>query len=556
MIGKNSGRCLLPCLAVLWSINAASAADNPFSAPYRAALEAAGIHADRESLAAFLKLHHVGPDQEQLHAKLIKELGDDDFFVREAATAGLLQLATQAAGPIAAAAQSPDPEVRWRAEYILLETSKPRSDLLYAALVVIQSESIRGLAGPLLGAAPTCRSEYLHLALSRALEATVTPADIPLLVEAVRARDSVAPVAAFQALLTIREYDPTALAERLLTDPNDALRLSAAEWLLRTGSRPALEALGALLDSEDVATRNRSAQLLQGALKLSFKYSAYAEPDERTRQSAAVRQLIAEKLDGRPERDVPKFNGSDLGHVLLCSYKGDQLFELDGLGQRVNSLTLSGVADCQLLPEGRRLISQMQRMSVVELDGAGQELWKVDQLPGYPIRVRRLPNGNTTIVTIQGEILQYNVRKEKVWSSRFDGAVPRDVHHLPNGHLLLVLSRPGHILDLNDRREETWRSPAIEQMISACPTLDGTILIATLKEGGLVELDRNGKSRAFPGEFSRPQQIQQLRDGRFLVLDATGLHLLERTGKRLRTVVDAENLTRFDSADAVDSMLP
>jgi HEAT repeat protein len=548
--------CLSLCLFALPSAVRAQPSGSPFSARYRQSLEAAGVHTDRESLAAFLKLHHIGPEQEQTYARLIAELGHDDFFVREAATAGLLQLATQAAGVIKEASQSSDPEVRWRAEFILNETSKPRSDLLYAALVVIQAESIPGLAGSLLKAGGSCQNEYLRLALARALEATVTPADIPLLTEAVVAQDAITSLAAFQALLSIADYDPTGLAERLLKEGSDPLKIAAAEWLLKSGSRPAIDALGRLLDSEDVAIRNRSAQLLQGVLKTSLKYSAYAEPDERRTQSTAVRALIVETLDHRSDPVVPKFSGADLGRVLVCSYKGDQLFEIDGLGQKVNPLALTGVADCQLLPEGRRLVSQVQRMRVVELDAAGQEIWKLEGLQGYPIRMRRLPNGETTVVTIQGELQRLDVKGQKLWSSRFEGAQPRDLHHLPNGHLLLLFSRSRQIVELNDRREETWRSPALEQVLSVCPTQEGTYLVATLKDGTLLELNREGGTRPFACDFTRPQQIQQLRDGRFLVLDAAGLHLLTRTGQRVRTVLEAENLTRFDAADAVDAVLP
>jgi HEAT repeat protein len=555
-------RTLLPLLCLALGLLAlpptvrAQPSGSPFSARYRQALEAAGVHTDRDSLAAFLKLHHVGPEQQQTYARLIAELGHDDFFVREAATAGLLQLATQAAGAIKEASQSSDPEVRWRAEFILNETSKPRSDLLYAALVVIQAESIPGLAGSLLKAGGSCQNEYLRLALARALEATVTPADIPLLAEAVAEQDAVTSLAAFQALLSLADYDPTTLAERLLAEGSDSLQIAAAEWLLKSGSRPAIDALGRLLDSDDIAIRNRSAQLLQGALKTTLKYSAYAEPEERRTQAAAVRELIVETLDRRPDPVVPRFTGADLGPVLVCSYKGDQLFAVDGLGQRVNPLAMTGVADCQLLPEGRRLVSQVQRMRVIELDAAGQEIWKIEGLQGYPIRVRRLPNGETTVVTLQGELQRYDAKAQKLWSSRFEGAQPRDLHHLPNGHLLLLFSRSRQIVELNERREEAWRSPALEQVLSFCPTREGTFLISTLKDGTLLELNREGGTRPFAGDFTRPQQIQQLRDGRYLVLDAVGLHLLDRTGQRVRTVLEAENLTRFDAADAVDTVLP
>lgn len=275
-------------------------ADNPFARQYADALQEAGVEATVESLDAFLRLHQAVAERQEQDRELIAQLGDDDFFKREEAMLELMKRPVQSSAALEAAVRGDDPEVRWRAQVVLQETNKPRSELLYAVFVVIQHGEFPGLADSLLKTMPACHSDYLRVALVRALEATVTADDDELLRGYLRQEDVHVRIAAMTALE--RVLGPLAVDDLkpILRDPNDAVRMAAAERLIRHSPDAVYETLGQLLDSDDVAVRNRSIQLLRANLSLTLPYSAYAGPELRLPQAEAWRKAIAAWQQERP----------------------------------------------------------------------------------------------------------------------------------------------------------------------------------------------------------------------------------------------------------------
>jgi hypothetical protein len=79
------------------------------------ALRAARVKTTGVGLLAYLKKQIPASDRAARAAKLVKDLGDDDFDVREAAEKALVALGTAALPALRAAVKSPDLEVRMRA---------------------------------------------------------------------------------------------------------------------------------------------------------------------------------------------------------------------------------------------------------------------------------------------------------------------------------------------------------------------------------------------------------------------------------------------------------
>src|SRR4051812_3722036 len=73
------------------------------------------------------------PDDKEI-ARLVKQLGDDDFDTREAATKRLQEIGKPAVGALVRAMKSNDLEVRRRAEAVLTEIGKPAVDALVRAM--------------------------------------------------------------------------------------------------------------------------------------------------------------------------------------------------------------------------------------------------------------------------------------------------------------------------------------------------------------------------------------------------------------------------------------
>lgn len=284
----------LLCLALSNSLLVAQ--ENPFANQYITSLKQAGISATKEELAAFLKQHHIAPEAPGSTSDLIKQLGDDNFFVREAAMQKLLQAASRDAAALETAAKSTDPEVRWRVKVVLEQaTNKPKGDLLYAAFVVIHNQKVVGLTDEILGCAPICGSDHLKQALSRALEVSAVADDAPKLRKALSSQDVITRSAAVAVLSKLAGDDAKADLQKLLKDPDESVRLLVAEQLAKSGMPEALQVLGNMLDSETTVIRVRSAQILRATLKTELPYSAFAPTETRKKQAEALRTLIKEQ---------------------------------------------------------------------------------------------------------------------------------------------------------------------------------------------------------------------------------------------------------------------
>jgi hypothetical protein len=91
-----------------------AAADEPYWTRFRTALQDAGIATTTEGLAAYLRLYCPGSEQQAQYVALLRQLGDDDFFRREAALQTLERTPILDATALEAAGHSDDPEIRWR----------------------------------------------------------------------------------------------------------------------------------------------------------------------------------------------------------------------------------------------------------------------------------------------------------------------------------------------------------------------------------------------------------------------------------------------------------
>jgi len=87
------------------------------------------------------------------------------------------------------------------------------------------------------------------------------------------------------------------------------------------------------------------------------------------------------------------------GNTLICSYTG-QVIEVSKAGKTVWShMGLSSPRDAEKLANGNILITEYGRRRVVEITGAGKEVWNWTSAPAttYPVSARRLADGRTVI---------------------------------------------------------------------------------------------------------------------------------------------------------------
>jgi hypothetical protein len=93
----------------------------------------------------------------------------------------------------------------------------------------------------------------------------------------------------------------------------------------------------------------------------------------------------------------------------------------------VNVKTSGGRID--VLPNGHVLVPENSTNRVVEMDGDGKEVWKVDI--DRPIMAQRLPNGNTLVTSMNPEIgaVELDHTGKQVWQYKSETRVTRAYRH-------------------------------------------------------------------------------------------------------------------------------
>jgi hypothetical protein len=539
---------LLTALSIVFSTGVARGADDPPTGRpsaerlgigpsstnrFDAQLREAGITPDAQGLAAYLALYLVGPEQREVYRGLMTQLGDDDFHRREDALMQLLRRPTQVADELQAAVRSPDPEVRWRAEIVLQQSNQANHDLLYAALLVIRDQKIQGLTAGVLATFPVCRHENrLRFVMGDAFNATATAADADLLRSSLQTDDLNLRVMVATALGRTLGTKASDDLRPLLDDPEDILRVTAAEIMVQGGDPAALRTLGKLLESRHLSIRNRSIQVLRSYLKASLSYSGYDPESVRSRNAARWREAIEEHLRG----SVPQDSGQTAGQrrILIFASRRNQMFEIDERGECIALEGIRGAADCRLLADGHRLVTLPGERKVLQIDEDGRTVWQA-KTGDHPLKAERLDDGSTLIITGSGVLQEFDASGRLVHQRQFDERL-RDVRAAPDGEVLLVTFDPGHVVRLDRLYNEVWRSPLLESPVAVCQTGDGHLIAALSRSGAIVDVGPDDQVRTLSAQFNGPCELQQLADDRLVVLDWNGLHAIDRTGRSVATL--------------------
>jgi HEAT repeat protein len=286
---------------------------------YSDTLKAAGVESDRDAIAKYLKQFQPTPEERKKIDALIKQFGDDDFNVREAASAAVKKLPVLPRAALDKAAGSEDAEVKWRAEEALKQGNEQEQVLLLAAMKVIDRQKHKGLLADVVAVFPYIAGSEGRTAGRRAIAATATMDDAAKLRELLKREDTWLRAAGVAALSTLLGKDAVADARPLLGDNDESVRLAAARALADVGDRACLETYLTLLESKQFAVQWEAESSLRWLSGKTMKVAG--EDDEKRRamlaqawrawaggegKTAALRFPIqlAERID--------LFNGNDL----------------------------------------------------------------------------------------------------------------------------------------------------------------------------------------------------------------------------------------------------
>jgi hypothetical protein len=383
---------------------------------------------------------------------LIDQLGDKSFANRDRAVGELIAMGSKVVGLLREAVKSTDLEQATRAEMCLKRiTQKEEKDRLpTAAPRLLAVRKPPGAAAALLEYLPFTDDNVMKQEIGKALTSLVLvegKAD-PALFKALNDPRPVRQIAAAEALAGGGDATHWPAVRKLLTDTSPEVRLRVAVALVHAHDKESVPALIDLLavlprgnawEAEELLLRLAGAKAparpsgddLAARKKLYAAWQAWWKDRGATLDMAELEKtqgglgltLVAEvgfqagkgpaakgpakkggPLNPPQPPAVGGFGGAKAGKkgggvnpVAAAVAGSDRVVAVDRTGQaRWQIENLDHPIDFHLLPGDRVLIAEYNGSRVTERDLKGKILWAVD-LPGPPINVQRLANGNTFI---------------------------------------------------------------------------------------------------------------------------------------------------------------
>lgn len=287
-----------------------------------------------KDVTTYLRRLGTDPADEAAARRLIGQLADDDFHVREAATRSLIDMPFVPLKQLQAATTSSDPEVAFRAKSVLADARvKERladTDrglrLTAAVLRTIRDKPIQGVTSAILKAIPLLEGDEALQAAYDATAATAGPDDVALLRKHIGDSNVQVRIAAIRGLGRAAGKRATEELRSLTGKSDQRIAFAAARALAEQADRAALPALIRLCTAADQEVRIRSVQVLRALTGRSFSLDPFQEPHLQQKQIAKWNAWLA--AEGRTaELRVPlrlQFFTEHLRRGLLLHYTFDR----------------------------------------------------------------------------------------------------------------------------------------------------------------------------------------------------------------------------------------
>lgn len=461
----------------------------------------AGLSSDGPALLAALAQHTLRPDKHRRLQELVKQLGSDDFSVREGASRKLLTFGRLALPLLREASKDRDLEVARRAKMLMenIET-RPNGRLPVAALHLLAVRKPVGAVEALLVYLPFAEDADREEEVCKSLAVLARrdgKLDSALRLALGNEHPKVRAFAA-QALIEGGGSEGRAAVRKLLAEDRPSVRLRAALALARVGERQGVAVLIDLLPFLSTEECDQAEETLyQLAGDSTPEMPQGDESDAKTKHRDA---WISWWKINNSRVNLSRLRGPTLlDYTVICDNFGGRVFEIDRRGkQRWSIGGLRNPIDAVVLPGNRVLIADSVADCVTERDFQGRILWQ--KQIASPVNAQRLPNGNTFIASPNGPIVEVNREGKEMYR------IPK-VH----GGLLAAYRRPGGDIvcttadgqcRLLDTRGNQLKSFAAGHGRASMGKLDvatnGHILITRDASGKVldkvVEFDRDGKS--------------------------------------------------------------
>lgn len=430
------------------------------------ALKSANIATDGPALLAYLRRQidfAAHPDRINV---LIRELGDDEFAVRERASENLAALG-RAALPLLKKAETEqkdkDPEIAHRARHCIQRIERGSTSSLAGAVVrLLAVRRPPGTAETLLAYAPAAENDTAIDDVRNALAglAAKDAAVAGMLKEALPDAQPLRRALAAEALCRAHIAGARDSARALLKDADSTVRLRVAMTLAQLHDKEAIPVLIELLPALSMKQLLPVEDLLSmAALENAPAVSPGSSSEDRKKHRDAWSAWWKARGDQLDLAKIAEAN-KPLGYTLLVlldegpgGLTGGVIKELDAdnqqrwaVGHLPGGLRLP--LDVQLLPNDRILVAEQGGNVVTERNLKGEVVWSKDF--DSPLVAQRLPNGNTFIAG-KTKMTEIDPDGKELYAHLMPGGSQiMRARRLPNGQIACV-NESRRFLHLNDK---------------------------------------------------------------------------------------------------------
>jgi len=263
--GALAGAFRVCCCLALLSLAGGVRTEEPLDEDEQA-LRAAGIPTDAPGLLKFFADRSLSNADRERFTGLIRQLGDEDFVVREKAQTDLVNAGPRVAILLRRALGDPDDEVRFRARECLKALSRfaITTGPAASAARIVRAKKIEGLTSVLLDYLPSAPDAGVEEEVTLALAVVGVKAGKPekVLIDALKDSDPIRRAAAALVLGRSGNAEQRDAVRELLTDRDARVRFRAAQGLLTARDKDAIPVLASALADAPTELARQAEDLL------------------------------------------------------------------------------------------------------------------------------------------------------------------------------------------------------------------------------------------------------------------------------------------------------
>lgn len=228
------------------------------------------------------------------------------------------------------------------------------------------------------------------------------------------------------------------------------------------------------------------------------------------------------------------------GFTLVADYGNTSIVELDGEGRVVWKLEdLFDPLDAELTPTGTILVTEQGDDAVREYDRNLEPIWEFTNLE-RPIDADRLANGNT-LITDPGNnrVVEVNKDKDVVWTFGLKEAKrkdfkPYDADRLLNGNTLICDHGGKRVIEVGPGGDILWELKGLEFLADADRLPNGNTLITRRSPAAVLEVNPQGVTVWKLEKLQLPGDADRLPDGTTMVAEDGGVRIYSRDGRVIK----------------------